>query len=242
MPDESVPIEFLKPDPENRRSHPERNVEMVSASLQQVGAARSIVIDEGDVILAGNGVTAAAKAAGITNVRVIEADGHELIAVRRRGLTPEQKRQLSMYDNRTAELATWDFSQLQGDRDAGLDLRAFWTEAEEAMLLGQAVKPSWDGMPTFDQQDEMAFRSIKVHFATQADVDAFALLVAQSITEKTKFIWFPKAERELTAGVGVVSDDESERATGWSCPDCGANDGYTPGCSTCDARFEMGPP
>jgi len=206
--DEKVPIEFLKPDPENRRTHPERNVEMVSASLQQLGAARSIVIDEGDVILAGNGVTKAAMAAGITNVRIIEADGSELIAVRRRGLTPEQKRALSVYDNRTAELAAWDFGQLSADREAGLNMRAFWTEAEEAMLLGAAVRPAWTGMPEFDQQDEMAFRSIKVHFATQQDVDAFAALVAQAITDKTKFIWFPQAERELTRDVGVVSDEE----------------------------------
>ena len=210
---------------------------MVSSSLQEVGAARSIVIDEGDVILAGNGVTRAAIAAGIKNVRVIEADGTELIAVRRRGLTLEQKRQLSMYDNRTAELAAWDFGQLTADREAGLELRPFWTEAEELMLLGQAVKPSWAGMPEFDQQDELAFRTIRVHFRNQADVDAFSALVDQAFTEKTKFMWYPPEEHERKDDIRVVGD-----ATGWSCRDCGANDGYTPGCATCDARFEMGPP
>jgi len=203
----SLPIEYLKPDPENRRTHPERNVEMVSTSLQAVGAARSIVIDEGDVILAGNGVTRAAQAAGITNVRVIEADGTELIAVRRRGLTLEQKRQLSMFDNRTAELAAWDFGQLNADRDAGLEMRPFWTEAEEAMLLGQAVRPTWDGMPEFEQEDETAFRTIKIHFASQADVDAFAVLVEQHITEHTKVLWYPKAIREVTRDVGVVGEE-----------------------------------
>lgn len=53
----------LVPDPENRRKHNPRNLAMVAESLQQVGAARSIVIDENDVILAGNGVAAAAAAA-----------------------------------------------------------------------------------------------------------------------------------------------------------------------------------
>jgi ParB/Sulfiredoxin domain len=211
----TLPIEDLKPDPENRRTHPDRNIEMVSGSLQQVGAARSIVIDEGDVILAGNGVTQAAIAAGITNVRVIEADGTELIAVRRRGLTAEQKRSLSMFDNRTAELATWDFNQLSADKQAGLDLRPFWTEAEEAMLLGQAVKPSWGGMPEFEMQDENAFRSILVHFASQADVDAFAALIGQTFTDKTKFIWHPAVERDSATRTGVMmtsedpDDDES---------------------------------
>jgi DNA modification methylase len=113
---------------------------MVDA-LQQVGAARSIVIDEHDVILAGNGVTQAAAEAGITKVRVIEADGHELIAVRRRGLTDDQKRLLAMYDNRSAELAEWNLPQLQADAIAGLDLQPFFFASELVTLLGPQAKP-----------------------------------------------------------------------------------------------------
>ena len=80
------------------------------------------------------------------------------------------------------------------------------------MLLGQAVKPSWAGMPEFDQQDEMAYRTVKIHFASQEDVDAFAEQIGQAINEKTKYLWFPKADRELTKGLGVVSDaDENEQ-------------------------------
>src|SRR5687768_9857621 len=105
-------IKDLIPDPANRRKHNPRNLGMVVDALHQVGAARSIVIDEDDVILAGNGVTEAAAEAGITRVRVIEADGQELIAVRRRGLTEAQKRALAIFDNRTAELAEWDAEQL----------------------------------------------------------------------------------------------------------------------------------
>ena len=112
----------LVPDPQNRRRHTTRNLGMVSDALRDVGAARSIVIDEHNVILAGNGVTEAAAEAGITHVHVVEADGTTLIAVRRRGLTPEQKRRLALYDNRTAELAEWNLDQLRADVDAGLDL------------------------------------------------------------------------------------------------------------------------
>jgi DNA modification methylase len=70
---------------------------------------------------------------------VIEADGSELIAVRRRGLTREQKRALALFDNRTAELATWDFDQLAADVDAGLSLQPFWTTEETAALLAGHV-------------------------------------------------------------------------------------------------------
>lgn len=114
---------------------------MVVDALHQVGAARSIVIDENNVILAGNGVTEAAAEAGITKVRVIEANGDELIAVRRSGLTEDQKRALAIYDNRTAELAAWDFEQLAADKAAGLSLQPFWTEEEEAALFADQMAP-----------------------------------------------------------------------------------------------------
>ena len=91
-------IRDLVPDPQNRRTHTPRNLGMIVDALHHVGAARSIVIDEDDVVLAGNGVIEAAAEAGITTVRVIEANGHEIIAVRRRNLSAAQKRQLALYD------------------------------------------------------------------------------------------------------------------------------------------------
>ena len=128
-------IRDLVPDPENRRRHNPRNLGMVVDALQQVGAARSIVIDEDNVILAGNGVTEAAAEAGITKVRVIDAAGDELIAVRRTGLSDEQKRRLAMYDNRAAELAEWNPDQLAEDLAAGLDLTPWFSEDELARLV-----------------------------------------------------------------------------------------------------------
>jgi DNA modification methylase len=130
-------IKDLVPDPANRRAHNPRNIGMVVDALQQVGAARSIVIDEDNVILAGNGVTEAAAEAGITRVRVVEANGDELVAVRRTGLSAEQKRALAIYDNRTGELATWNWEQLSADQAAGLSLQPFWTPEEATALLAK---------------------------------------------------------------------------------------------------------
>ena len=108
---------------------------MVVDALQKVGAARSIVIDEHGVILAGNGVTEAAAEAGITKVRVIDASGDELIAVRRSGLTDEQKVALAIYDNRGAELAEWNIEQLVQDQANGIDLTPYFFAEELAKLL-----------------------------------------------------------------------------------------------------------
>ena len=108
---------------------------MITDALHKVGAARSIVIDEDNVILAGNGVTEAAAEAGITKVRVIDASGDELIAVRRTGLTDEQKVALAIYDNRGAELAEWNIEQLVQDQANGIDLTPYFFAEELAALL-----------------------------------------------------------------------------------------------------------
>lgn len=127
----------LVPDPENRREHTARNIGMIEDSLSKVGAARSIVIDEGNRVLAGNGVLEGAGLAGITRVQVVEADGNTIIAVRRRGLTEEQKRLLAIYDNRTAELARWNLEQLAKDMDAGQEMKLFFTNDEMQDLAEQ---------------------------------------------------------------------------------------------------------
>lgn len=132
-------IKDLVADPQNRRSHNPRNIGMVVDALQQVGAARSIVIDEENVILAGNGVIEAAGEAGITRLRVVEADGQEIIAVRRTGLTAAQKRHLAIADNRGAELATWNVEQLAADLANGEDLSEFFFDEELKTLLADGV-------------------------------------------------------------------------------------------------------
>lgn len=111
---------------------------MIAASLRSVGAARSIVIDERNEVLAGNGVIEAAAEAGITKLRVVDVDGDTVVAVRRIGLTPGQKRDLALYDNRAAELAEWDVEQLSADQAAGLDFAEFFRADELADLLAMA--------------------------------------------------------------------------------------------------------
>lgn len=140
-------IAELKRDPKNARKHTRRNIDMLVGSLQEVGAARSIVIDEDDMILAGHGVIEAAGLAGIKRLRVIEADGNEIIAVRRSGLTQTQKRKLSLYDNRVAELADWDPEILAGMIAEDEDLLADMFTADELAALLNNVGDDQDEAP-----------------------------------------------------------------------------------------------
>jgi hypothetical protein len=117
-------------DPHNRRLHGTRNVQMIAEALRTVGAARSIVIDDRNEVIAGNGVLEAAGQAGIQKVRVVDTDGDEIIAVRRVGLSPAQKRDMAMYDNRAGELAEWNIPQLEADFKNGATFAPFFTPEE----------------------------------------------------------------------------------------------------------------
>jgi len=105
-------ISDLKSDHKNARRRTDRSSDLIKESLQRYGAARSIVIDEENRILAGNGTIDGAKAAGIRRVRIIESEGDEVIAVRRTGLSEEDKVGLALADNRTADLSEWDQEML----------------------------------------------------------------------------------------------------------------------------------
>jgi ParB-like chromosome segregation protein Spo0J len=129
-------IKRLRSDPKNARKHNRKNIEAIVKSLKAVGAARSIVIDENQVTLAGNGVLEAAKEAGFKSVRVIDAKGDELIAVRRTGLTKKQKTELALADNRSNELSEWDPAMLQL-LGKTVDLKEFWSEEELTELLAE---------------------------------------------------------------------------------------------------------
>jgi hypothetical protein len=149
-------IKDLRPDPKNRRKHTPRNVGMIVDAIHKVGTGRSIVIDENDEVLAGNATIEAAAEAGITRVRVVETDGETLIAVRRRGLTVKQKRDLALYDNRAAELAEWDVEQLKEDIAAGEDLAAFFQQEELADLLAEPVEAKGGNTDPDDVPEERA--------------------------------------------------------------------------------------
>jgi ParB-like chromosome segregation protein Spo0J len=122
----------LKHDRRNPRKHNERNLKVIVDSLHDVGFARSIVIDENNEILAGNGVTEAAVLAGMEKVVEVEADGNTIIAVKRTGLTEEQKQRLKYFDNRAGELAEWDAETLLADLNIGVDLKGALTKAKVA--------------------------------------------------------------------------------------------------------------
>jgi DNA modification methylase len=130
-------ISELKFDHKNARNRTDSSARLIQESLQRYGAARSIVIDEDNRILAGNGTIEAAKALGLAKLKVVEADGDEIIAVRRSGLSEDDKVGLALADNRAAELSDWDAEMLQ-QLSKEHDIAPWFEQEDLEALLEQA--------------------------------------------------------------------------------------------------------
>jgi site-specific DNA-methyltransferase (adenine-specific) len=97
-----ISITELSLDPRNARKHSQRNLEAIAASLEKFGQRKPIVVHRG-VILAGNGTLEAAKTLGWTEIDVAEVPDD---------WDNETAKAYALADNRTAELAEWDESEL----------------------------------------------------------------------------------------------------------------------------------
>lgn len=168
---------------------------MIESALREVGAARSIVVDEDGVILAGNATVEAAAAAGIERVLTVQADGNTLVAVQRIGLTPTQKNRLKLFDNRAPEFAEWDepiLATYDADETAGI----FRDEELSAILARLDDTPfdpvaEWGGMPEYESEDKRPSSQLTVYFASDADKATFGDLIGQNLTDKTRWVWHP---------------------------------------------------
>lgn len=78
-----IKISDLKPDDKNANKHSHYGMSLLERGIKRNGLGRSILISADDEIIAGNGVTEVAGTLGIKNVRVVETDGTEIIAVKR---------------------------------------------------------------------------------------------------------------------------------------------------------------
>lgn len=187
----------LTPDPQNANKGTLRGRTLVERSLADCGAGRSIVVDKNGVIMADNKTAAAAKAAGLDeDVIVVPTDGSKLVVVQRTDLehSDPKAKELAIADNRTAEVGLeWDTDVFK-DLSKEMDLKPFFFEHEipgqESAERANNPNAEYVGMPEY-VSNKVAARDIVVHFKSAADVQEFAELIQQTITNKTKFVWFP---------------------------------------------------
>lgn len=120
---------------ENNPRNNDDAVEPVANSIQEFGFRVPIVVDKDNIIVAGHTRHKAAKKLGITDVPVIIADD----------LDEDQIKAFRFADNKTGELAGWNFGMLElelgeidmnmepfgfKDNDTDIDIDGLFTDAE----------------------------------------------------------------------------------------------------------------
>ena len=121
-------VKDLKQDKRNYRKHNKKNLELIRKSVNEVGLGRSVVIDNENEIICGNGLVSTLD--NKTPIKVVETDGSELVVVKRTDLqTDDDKRkQLAVMDNSTSDTSEFDIELLKDDfeietlQDWGLDV------------------------------------------------------------------------------------------------------------------------
>lgn len=110
------------------------------------------------------------------------------------------------WDERTCEQAnivankaggSWDWDVLANEFDVADLLDWGFDNWELGVFKEQEADMDelWEGMPEFEQED-VAVKTLYVHFADMDDFWAFTELVGQRITENTKSIWYPAQDWE----------------------------------------------
>lgn len=79
-------IENLVPDDLNANKGTEYGQHLIENSLRKFGAGRSILIDRNNRIIAGNKTIENAANIGLDNVIVVETDGNQIVAVKRKDI------------------------------------------------------------------------------------------------------------------------------------------------------------
>jgi hypothetical protein len=168
----AIPIGDLVFDPTNARTHDSKNLQAIQTSLERFGQRLPIVVQkQGNIIRSGNGRVTAMRAMGWTHVAAVVVDEADADAAA-----------FALADNRSAELADWDWKQLSETlAQLEVDLPEFdlnglgWDDTElEALQLTDF----WDNMEVTERHKQgeiessvgrsIGFSHVQIEELTQA--------------------------------------------------------------------------
>lgn len=158
-------IDELKFDDKNFNKHTEYGMSLLEKSLRENGAGRSILLDKDNNIIAGNGIIEAAGSVGLDNVKIVESDGTEIIAVKRTDvrLNSKQGRKMALADNATAKAdLEWDFdnimSELTPEEARGWGVDEIKTGLDSEKKIEDREPSITSSFITFDYSDEIELK------------------------------------------------------------------------------------
>lgn len=200
----------LIPYARNSRVHTEEQVSQIAASIQEWGFTIPILIDEENTLIAGHGRLLAAQKLELEQVPTMTATGW----------SDAQKRAYVIADNKLTENSTWDeellkveIKQLEFD-NYNIENLGFGMDELATLFLDKDFGETdafeeWQDMPEYDNEKIEYYRSIKVHFDNQEDIDEFTEKTGLKITDDTRFIRYPENVQEDLDAYRVTGTDDA---------------------------------
>jgi len=184
------PASQFQANPLNPKVHPQNQRNALAASLRELGWV-GVCIENARTgqLIDGHERIWQALQNGDADVPYIQVD-----------LSPEEERLMLATFDPIAALAVTDKAMLASLLEDVQSSEAALQQMLAELAVRTGITPpndpmqEWQGMPEFEQEDAFAFKTIKIHFTKQEDVDAFAELLDQTVTAKTKYLWFPEQE------------------------------------------------
>ena len=166
--------------------------ESLKKSINEFGLVDPIVVNKDMTVIGGH-----------QRLKVIIAAGFDKVPCSVVDLDKPHEKLLNIALNKIS--GDWDLPTLRSliiDLDDGsLDMSITGFNSHELELMMTAIhqendpNAEWQGMPEFENDDKTAFKTILVHFNSLEDMNNFAEFIGQTVTEKTKSIYYPKKER-----------------------------------------------
>ena len=176
----------LKPYPRNARTHSRKQVRQIADSIEAFGFTNPVLLDDGDIIIAGHGRVAAAKLLKLERIP----------CVRLSSMSEAQKRAYMLADNKLALNAGWDEEilaiELQGLLHAvptlDIALTGFSIAEVDTLIEGIApapADPADDALPALRSAERAVSRvgdlwllgSHRVLCADATEANSFATLM-----------------------------------------------------------------
>ena len=88
-------------------------------------------------------------------------------------------------------------------------LETFVSDLPPAEIFDVNKEWQWAQMPEYIQEDKQGYQSVIIHFETKEDVAKFAKILNQTITDKTKYLWYPEHEKQNLIDWVVSEDTEN---------------------------------
>jgi len=195
---EYIDIKELKPYKNNPRKN-DAAVDIVAKSIKEFGFRNPIILDENNEIVAGHTRYEASKKLKLKEVPVLRVTD----------LTKEQIKAFRIMDNKSQDYSQWDYDFLKKEildlKELNYDLDFTGFDENEINFFnpdtdGPANNAylEWrkNGTIAYGNEDNTGYKTILLHFKAEEDVREFSKLINQTITDRTKYLWYPKQEED----------------------------------------------